>query len=405
MQHGGRTTTARRWVGALVLLGALVLGAVPAAAQEASVTPVEPAPEATGATAATEADPPAPGTEEPAEGFEPIDPVLVEAVVETGARLADLDRRIDEAQVALVLAAHGATEAADDLDAAEGALDRTQRRIERATAEIAAIEDLLRAAAVGEFIDDGAAEDWVLAGLRGDVDDEVLRGSLVRLLAMSTDDLIDDLEERRRTLGRQRTAVVERRDELVDRREALEAAQARHGREAEDLRLLRAEVLVVADEAQTALDEALAARQELVDAMLAAGVPLLDGGLTLDGVPLCDASGIVVACPIGPQVAALLSAAADDGLVLTGSGWRSTEDQIRLRVEHCGGDVFGAPASSCSPPTARPGSSNHELGVAVDFDDCATRDTPCFAWLAENAHRYGLFNLPSEPWHWSIDGS
>jgi hypothetical protein len=25
--------------------------------------------------------------------------------------------------------------------------------------------------------------------------------------------------------------------------------------------------------------------------------------------------------------------------------------------------------------------------------------------LADNASRFGFFNLPSEPWHWSVNGS
>ena len=27
-----------------------------------------------------------------------------------------------------------------------------------------------------------------------------------------------------------------------------------------------------------------------------------------------------------------------------------------------------------------------------------------FRWLKRNAHRFGLYNLPSEPWHWSTNG-
>ena len=71
--------------------------------------------------------------------------------------------------------------------------------------------------------------------------------------------------------------------------------------------------------------------------------------------------------------------------------------------------MFQAAPSSCSPPTARPGTSNHEDGLAIDFS-CAdgqpmTHDSPCYQWLAGNAHNYGLRNLPSEPWHWSVSGA
>ena len=33
-----------------------------------------------------------------------------------------------------------------------------------------------------------------------------------------------------------------------------------------------------------------------------------------------------------------------------------------------------------------------------------THASPCYQWLAANASHYGLFNLPSEPWHWSVTG-
>jgi hypothetical protein len=110
---------------------------------------------------------------------------------------------------------------------------------------------------------------------------------------------------------------------------------------------------------------------------------------------------------IADQVAALIEAARVDGIALDGWGWRSHQRQIELRISHCGPDpysIYEAPASSCSPPTARPGSSMHERGVAVDFKDCDERSTPCYRWLAEHAYQYGLYNLPSEPWHWSTNG-
>jgi LAS superfamily LD-carboxypeptidase LdcB len=66
------------------------------------------------------------------------------------------------------------------------------------------------------------------------------------------------------------------------------------------------------------------------------------------------------------------------------------------------------PSSRCSPPTARPGSSNHERGLAIDLT-CGgalirSRSNDCFVWLEEHGAAYGLANLPSEPWHWSVDG-
>ena len=107
-------------------------------------------------------------------------------------------------------------------------------------------------------------------------------------------------------------------------------------------------------------------------------------------------------------VTSMLMAAAADGVALNGYGWRTVESQISLRQAHCGPSpeqIYLVPSSSCSPPTARPGSSMHERGLAIDFASCWARTTPCYLWLAANAHRFGFFNLPSEPWHWSVNGN
>jgi LAS superfamily LD-carboxypeptidase LdcB len=114
---------------------------------------------------------------------------------------------------------------------------------------------------------------------------------------------------------------------------------------------------------------------------------------------------------IAAQLDALLAAAERDGVHLTGSGYRSHERQIELRREHCGTSqyaVYEMPSSQCSPPTARPGNSMHEQGLAIDFScDGAlinSRSSACFTWLTVWAPRHGLHNLPSEPWHWSVNG-
>ena len=93
---------------------------------------------------------------------------------------------------------------------------------------------------------------------------------------------------------------------------------------------------------------------------------------------------------------------------LGGWVWRSNARQIELRGEHCGTtpyDIYEKPANQCSPPTARPGYSSHQDGLAIDFycqagiltnNNCGD----AFRWLDCNAARYGLINLPSESWHW-----
>ncbi len=132
------------------------------------------------------------------------------------------------------------------------------------------------------------------------------------------------------------------------------------------------------------------------------------GGATPD---IVSVRGIQVARSIAPQVSKLLEAAQADGITLGGGGYRTPAGQIALRRKHCGPthyDIYEKPSSQCHPPTARPGSSMHERGLAIDFtyrgSSIKDHNNPGYQWLAQNAARFGLRNLPSEPWHWSTTG-
>lgn len=122
--------------------------------------------------------------------------------------------------------------------------------------------------------------------------------------------------------------------------------------------------------------------------------------------------GIEVSSVIAEDLQRLINAARADGLTLSGGGFRDPQRQIDLRRSNCGTTdfaIFEMPADQCSPPTARPGQSQHELGLAVDFTSTGrlitTRSDPAFIWLDANAHAFGFLNLPSEPWHWSTTGN
>lgn len=142
--------------------------------------------------------------------------------------------------------------------------------------------------------------------------------------------------------------------------------------------------------------------------------PLATGAPPTDPVSADDVinvEGIRVHNSIAANLQALLDAATADGINLSGWGWRSHQAQIRLRREHCGTSqyaIWEMRSSSCSPPTARPGRSQHEFGLAIDFTyngrSISTRRSPGFIWLNANAGRYGFRNLESEPWHWSTTG-
>lgn len=95
---------------------------------------------------------------------------------------------------------------------------------------------------------------------------------------------------------------------------------------------------------------------------------------------------------IAGNVQAMIRAAKQDGVDLQiRSAHRSRREQEVLYQKYLNGTGNLA---------AKPGSSNHESGLAIDFGN-----TPgAYAWLKKNAGRFGLKNLPSEPWHYSTNG-
>ncbi len=152
---------------------------------------------------------------------------------------------------------------------------------------------------------------------------------------------------------------------------------------------------------------------------------MADGGAAAAGTPargqaptepvgpgeIVSIYGIRVHRSIAADIRDLIDAAAADGVQLAGWGWRDNQTQIRLRRQHCGTSeyaIYRMPSSRCRPPTARPGRSQHERGLAIDFTSngrsISTRNNAGFRWLAANAAAYGLKNLASEPWHWSTTG-
>lgn len=99
----------------------------------------------------------------------------------------------------------------------------------------------------------------------------------------------------------------------------------------------------------------------------------------------------------------LMEAAKADGVTIrvTGSG-RTKAQQLDLRRQHgCGNGREFDHSCKGSPPTAVPGTSRHETGDAVDIVTSSAN----LAWLRQHAGTFGVYNLASEPWHWSTDGS
>jgi hypothetical protein len=95
----------------------------------------------------------------------------------------------------------------------------------------------------------------------------------------------------------------------------------------------------------------------------------------------------------------LLAAAESANITLKiNSAYRTLQDQQRVYSKNCTADGI------CTPPTARPGSSNHGFGIAVDFaNKSATKmseSMPEYKWLAANGPKFGFRRIRSEAWHW-----
>lgn len=129
------------------------------------------------------------------------------------------------------------------------------------------------------------------------------------------------------------------------------------------------------------------------------GVPLSETALATNGIR-------VHTCFLS-RTNAMVAAAAADGVTLSAnSAWRSRDEQIALRRQNCGPtdyDIYTKPSGQCSPPTAIPGTSNHETGLAVDFANAQVGGA-VNNWLRAHAAAYHYSNLPSESWHWSWNG-
>jgi hypothetical protein len=124
--------------------------------------------------------------------------------------------------------------------------------------------------------------------------------------------------------------------------------------------------------------------------------------------------GRPVAYDVAPFFYAMVMAAKADGInfVLNsawrtspgygggGSGagaWVGSTGQQTLYDKNCSG-------GSCSPPTARPGTSRHQKAVAFDINDTTRVGSNIFEWLSKNAEAFGFYRtVRSERWHWVFD--
>ena len=292
--------------------------------------------------------------------------------------------------------------------------NRARQREDVKAAELQALKDLMAKLAVEAYMrpPQMAAMDVIVTH---DLASAEKADVMLRAKAERDENVAEDLAAAEKALHGLRQAA----DAKADHAEA--AAEDAAGA-LDELQSARNEQLTLAQQVHAKLEQTSAqlvslsgdeaAAAEDVQRQTAALLARVDHGTS---VPLVTVRGIQVHADIAPALEGLLSEAEAAGVVLSGWGHRTTESQISLRRQHCGGPgvddataVYLVAPGACSPPTAKPGTSMHELGLAIDFTNAgasiSSHDDPAWIWLNEHAAEYGFQNLPSEPWHWSING-
>lgn len=323
-------------------------------------------------------------------------------------------------------------------DSAEEAVEAAKRRLEEALAEQAGTEAriavldaevartsrLLQDSAVGAFRSHQGPNSEQTA-LGSDPWQHARSQALHHFANRSTEDVLDEfrgqaaeLEALRQESARLVNELVELRNEALERQDNFDRAVARERAFIDDAEARLDQRLSEADAIEE-LDAQLAAEIRAGEQQLAAEIARAAARYRVQNYrPPPDADfdltlvrGIQVNVEIADNLEGILAAMEAEGFDIFGSGYRNNARQIQLRRQHCGTseyDVYQKPSSQCSPPVARPGYSMHEVGLAVDFTSggrlIRSRDTAVFRALSRIAPGFGLFNLPSEPWHWSTNG-
>jgi hypothetical protein len=336
------------------------------------------------------------------------------------AALADLQANVRASQAAMSDAQAQVDAATARAEQAESDAAATQARIEALRSEVvrAAVEayvdpqgdkalDVFRE----ESANDASAKQAIIdatSGAKLDVVDEF------RSEKQQLDDLKAEAEAARAQAARQRDALAEKKvgydGALAQQQQVASEVGARISdklAESNALASLDSKLSTQLAQEQAALAQRLAASRNSGGGGGGGG----GGAVTVINRPgLSTVGGITVASSIAGQLASLLNAASAAGYDLGGSGYRDSSGQVALRRQNCGTSdyaVYQMPPDQCSPPTAIPGRSKHEQGLAIDFtiDGHTLRTSDgAYGWMVANAGSYGFVNLPGEPWHWSVGG-
>lgn len=337
---------------------------------------------------------------------------------------------LTEALAALQVEVNTAQDRVDNaqrnLDDAEQRLADAEQAVDDKQAEIEDLKDQLADRAISSFINQGNEASLLVES--DDPNQAVRMQTLVENVTQGEAEVTEQLRAAEEDLRVQEGLATDAATEAEGHRDEREAelvilnsarddqaaltveAEARLDHELSELAAIRDFDSELAAEEQAEIDrlaEELAAKTPPPPSGGGGGQPTSPVGAD----EIVTVQGIQVHSSIADNVDRMLTAAANDGIDLSGGGYRSSDGQIAVRRNNCGTshyDIYEKPASHCRPPTARPGTSQHEKGLAIDFTYngslIRSRNNAGYRWLAANAAAYGFKNLPSEPWHWSTTG-
>lgn len=326
--------------------------------------------------------------------------------------LAAIDENLRQEEAALEAAQR-------TVDAETKAAEQLRTQVDAATTKLGKLDQQLVDSVIDAYMKPPFEGD-LFSMSSSDINEALRKQALFDLTTTKNRDAADEVKALREELQRLET---EREAALARAQQARADVEARV-KVVDDAKIQQQRIVDAADsrvdevvgEIKTleSQDRQLAAQIEAEARALAAAAERARRAASVKPLPtgaeMVTVGGIVVHSSVASRLSGLLSAASAAGIDLDGTGYRDSSGQIALRRQNCGTSdyaIFQMDPFQCRPPTARPGSSNHERGLAIDFTSngtVLTRGSKAFAWMVSNAGRYGFYNLPSEPWHWSVDG-
>ncbi len=340
------------------------------------------------------------------------------------AETGDLSSALEVLNASVNEQAAKVADATQQLKAAEARHDAAVEAVLSQSSLITDLEGKLQATAINSFVTRDDTRSPIFEGV--DPNKAVRMQSLTEAVTESGVSVADQLRDAKEDLEIEQAEASSAQQEASDLKAQLDAEMAElqtRQDEQQDMldaaeeRLERelAEAAALSDLDKTLSDKIVATNAELArQAAARKRNPAPSKGTV--GFPaaadIVQVQGFWVHKSIAGNLDQMLGAAEADGIHFGGGGYRNSQNQIALRKAHCGSSqyaIYQMPASQCSPPTARPGQSMHEQGLAIDFTYnggiIGSRSSAGYKWLAAHAEKYGFHNLPSEPWHWSVNGN